>query len=97
MLKEVVIALDIMHEWSIKYSGAPIVVPKKDWITIQNAKVQLRINIQSRDKLTKDVDWVLASYRYLFSSLESMIQIHLVPSIREVRQVRKHDDISKEV
>lgn len=41
MLKEVVIALDNMHEWSIKYSGALVVVPNKDWITMQNSKVQL--------------------------------------------------------
>jgi len=68
MLKEAMIALDKIHEWSVKYLGAPMVVPKKDWITMQNTKVQLHIKIQYKDKLTKDVDMVLASYRHLFSA-----------------------------
>jgi len=39
MLKEFITALDSIHECSIKYLGALTVVPKKDWITMQNAKV----------------------------------------------------------
>jgi len=89
MLKEAMNALDRIHEWSFKYPGAPMVVPKNDWITMKNTKVQLHIKVQSKDKLTKDVERVHASYRHLFSSLESTIQRHGVPLIGEVRQVRK--------
>jgi len=32
MLKEVVIALDNIHEWKNKYLEASEVLPKKDWI-----------------------------------------------------------------
>lgn len=59
--------------------------------------VQLRIKIQSKEKFTKDVERVLASQIRLFSGLESMIQLRGVPSIEEVEQVRKQEDISKEV
>ena len=97
MLKEVVITIENMHEWSIKYPRAPTVFPKKDWITTQNAKVQLCVKIQSKQKLGNDVDRVLASYKHMFNGLESTIQIHGVPSIREVGQENKQEDISNEV
>lgn len=97
MLKEVVIALEKIHEWSIKYPGELAVVLKKYWITMKDTKVQLHIKIRSKEKLTKDVDRVLASYRHLFNGLKPMIQIHGVPSIEEVRQVRKQEDMSREV
>lgn len=97
MLKEAMTALDKIHKWFVKYPRAPVVVPKKDWISIQNTKFQLCIKIQSKEKLAKDVDRVITSYRHLFSSLESMIQLHGAPSLGEVGQVRKKDEISKEV
>jgi len=61
------------------------------------AKVQLRIKVQSKDKLAKDVERVLASYKHLFSSLESIIQLHGMPAIGKVRQVRKQEEITSEV
>lgn len=97
MLKKVVIVLDKIHEWSIKYTGSLAVVPYKDWITMKNRKVQLFIKIQSKKKLDKDVERVSTSYRHLFSGVESMIQLHGVPSIRQVRKVRKQKAISMEV
>lgn len=45
MLKEAVVTLESMHEWSVKYPRASMIVPKKDWITMKNAKVKLRIKI----------------------------------------------------
>jgi len=84
MLREVITSLDNIHERSTKYPGALVVFPKKDWITMQNAKVELCIKIQSKYKLAKEVEKVLASYRHLFSGLESMIENHGFPSIREI-------------
>lgn len=84
MLKEVMIALDKIHEWYEKYPEAPIVVPKKAWIAMQNTRVQLRIKVQSREKLVKDAERVLASYMKLFSNLESVIQLHGSPSIGKI-------------
>lgn len=57
---------------------------------------ELYIKIQSKEKLAKDEDMVLVSYRYPFCILESMIEIHRVPSIEEVEHVRKWEDISRE-
>lgn len=47
-----------------------MVVPKKDWMTMQNTMVQIHTKIQSKEKLTKDVERVLACYRHLFNGLE---------------------------
>lgn len=91
MLKEVMTALVRIHEWFIKYPGALEVVPKKDWITMKNIKVQLCIKVQSKYKPTKDVQRLLASYKHLFSSLELVIQLHGVPPIGEFGQVKKQE------
>jgi len=97
MLKEAVTTLDKIHEWSKKHPKAPVVVPKKDWIALQNTRVQLRIKVQSREKLAKDAERALASYRQLFSSLESVIQLHGSPSIGEIGQLRNQEEINNEV
>jgi len=39
IMKEVLVDIDSMHEWCIKYIGAQKVVPKKEWITMKNDKV----------------------------------------------------------
>lgn len=88
MLKETMTSLDRIHEWSKKYSKAPTVVPRKDWIAMQNTRVQLHVKVQSREKLAKDAERVLASYRQFSNSLESMIQLHGAPSIGEIRRVK---------
>lgn len=75
MFKEAMTALDRIHEWCEKYLEAPAVVPRKYWIAMQNTRVKIRIKVQSKDKLDKYVERVMASYRQLFSSLESMIQL----------------------
>jgi len=85
ILKEAMTTFDKIHEWSVKYPGAPMMVPKKDWITMENTKVQLCIKIQSKENLMKDVDMVFISYRQMLSALESIIQLHGVPSMGEVR------------
>lgn len=40
---------------------------------MQNNKVQLRIKFQPKDKLAKDVERVLASYKHIFNGLESIM------------------------
>lgn len=63
ILKEAMIVLDKIHEWYEKHPEASIVVPRNDCISMQNTSVQLRIKVQSREKLAKDAEKVLASYR----------------------------------
>lgn len=53
--------------------------------------------MKSREKLAKDAERELASYRQLFSSLESVIQLHGSPSIGEIGQVRNQEEINNEV
>lgn len=38
MLKEAMTALDKIHEWSENYPKALTVVPRKDWIAMQNTR-----------------------------------------------------------
>jgi len=53
--------------------------------------------VQSREKLVKYVERVLDSYRQLFNSLESVIQLHGSPSIGEIGQVKNQEEINNEV
>ena len=61
--------MDNILDLTNKYSEAPNTLPKKDLITTKNDKVQLRMRIQSRDKLAKDVDKFISSYNHLLSGL----------------------------
>ena len=64
---------------------------------MQNTRVQLRIKVQSREKLAKDAERVLASYRQLFSNLELVIQLYGPPSIGEIGHVKNQEEIKNEV
>lgn len=79
MLKQVIRVINNIHEWNKKYIGALETIPTKYWITAQNDKADIKVNIQSWDKLRRDVDRSLASYKHLLSVLEYVIEVHRVP------------------
>ena len=73
--------MDRMMEWKTQYPQAPEKVPKKDWIHKQDAKVQIRMKMQSKDKLSKDLDKVMSAYEHLISDIDSMHNLHHIPSL----------------
>ena len=60
-LKEAPVVLDKMMNWTVQCPQVPEHFPKKDWIHTQDAKVQIRMKMQSKDKLSKDLDKVMSS------------------------------------
>ena len=80
-LKEFLATLDRMIEWMGRYPQAPENLPKKHWIHTQDAKVHIRIKIKSKDKLSKDLDKVMATYEHLISAIDSMHTLHNIPSL----------------
>ena len=52
-LKEALTSLDRMMDWTTRYPQAPEHVPKKYWIHMQDAKIQIRMKIQSKDKIPR--------------------------------------------
>ena len=80
-LKEALAALDRMMDWTVRYPQAPEHFPKKDWIHTQDAKVQIRMKMQSKDKLSKDLDKVMAAYEHLISGIDSMHLLHHITSL----------------
>ena len=78
-LKEASAALDKMLDWTVRYPQAPKHFPKKDWIHMQDAKVQIRMKMQSKDKLSKDLDKVMAAYKHIISDIDSMHILHHIP------------------
>lgn len=97
MLKQVTMTINNIHKWTNKYLGAPTILPTKCWITDQNDKVHIHIKFQSWDKLARDVDMVLASYRRLLSGLEYVIEVHRVPSIVAIREMRRQEEVLHDI
>ena len=46
----------------------------------------MRIEIQSKEKLTKDLEKVMSSYRHLSSGMESMAELHQIPPLGPLRK-----------
>lgn len=93
MLKLAITDIKNLHEWTTQYLDAPEILLRKDLTIAKDIKVVVRIKVHSHDKLTKDVDKVLASYKHLLSGLESLIQVHKVPSIGSLGEVRSQEEI----
>ena len=70
-----------MLEWENKYPQAPDAFPRKDWIHIQNNKVQIRMKVQSKEKLFKDLEKVMTAYKHFISGIDSMAELHHIPSL----------------
>ena len=80
-LKEATTTLDIIIEWTSRYLQAPDTLPKKNWIHTQNDKVQIRMKVQSKEKLFKDLEKVMTAYEILISGIDSMAELHHIPSL----------------
>ena len=63
------------------YLQAPNTLPRKDWICTQNDKFQIWMKVQSKDKLVKDLEKVMFAYEHLISDIDSMDEVHHIPSL----------------
>ena len=96
-LKEASTALDRMMDSTTRYPQAPEHVPKKDWIRTQDAKVQIRMKMQSKDKLSKYLDKVMSAYEHLISSIDSMHTLHHIPSLGALDEEKTWDPLDQEI
>ena len=80
-LNKASVPLDRLIEWIGRYPQALEKLPKKDWIHTQDAKVQICIKMQSKEKLSKDLEKVMAAYENLISGIDSMHELHHIPSL----------------
>lgn len=74
-------AIDFMYEWSMKYPNALDELPRKNWISMEMDKVDFKIKMQLHEKLSRDLDKVMASYKTLYNALEYLFKVHKIPSI----------------
>ena len=70
-----------MLEWVNRYPQAQDTFPRKDWIRTQNNKVKIIMKVQSKENLFKDLEKVVTSYEHLISGIESMAELHHIPSL----------------
>ena len=89
--------MDRMMDWTTWYPQAPEHLPKKDWIHTQDAKVQIRMKMQSKDKLSKDLDKVMAAYEHLISGIDSMHILHHIPSLGALDEMKTWDQLDQEI
>ena len=83
--------------WTIQYPQAPENLPKRDWIHTQDAKVQLRMVMQSGDKLSKDLDKVMSSYNHLISGIDSMHTLHHIPSLGALDEEKTWEQVDEDI
>ena len=80
-LKEASKTLNRILEWKNRYPQAPKNFPRKGWIHTQNEKVQICMKVQSKEKLFKDLETVMTTYENLISGIDSMTEMHHIPSL----------------
>ena len=83
--------------WTVQYPQAPENFLKRDWIHTQDVKVQLRMAIQSKDKLSKDLDKVMSSYNHLISGIDSMHTLHHIPSLGALEEEKTWEQVHQDI
>ena len=89
--------MDRMMDWTVQYPQAPEHFPKKDWIHTHDAKVQIRMKMQSKDKLSKDLDKVMAAYEHLINDIDSMHILHHIPSLGALDEGKAWEQVDQEI
>lgn len=59
--------------------------------------VQIWIKMQSKDKLSKDLDKVMAAYEHLISDIDSMHTLHHIPSLGELNEEKTWGQVDQEI
>jgi len=62
-----------MYEWSMKSPNVSKELPRKNWITMKMDKVDVRVKMKSHEKLSRDLDKVMDSYKILYNGQESLV------------------------
>ena len=96
-LKEACVAIDRVLEWSSTYTQALDTLPKRGWLDTQNDKAQMRVEIQTKEKLAKDLERVMNSYGHLNSGMESMIAVHQLPPVGPLTEERTWQQIEQDI
>ena len=89
--------MDRMIEWKNRYPQAPETFPKKYWIHTQNDKVQIRIKVQSKEKLFKYLEKVMTAYENLISDIDSMAELHHIPSLSTLGKEKTWEQVNQEI
>ena len=77
------------------YQQALDTLPRKYWIGTQNHKVQIRIKVQSKEKLIKDLEKLMSTYEHLISAIDSMAEVHHIPSLGALGEEKTWEEIAK--
>ena len=72
-------------------------LPRKDWIFTQNDKVQIRMKVQSKEKLVKDLEKVMSAYEHLISGIDSMAEVHHNPSLGALGEERTWEEVAQDI
>ena len=72
----------------MKYLDASKELYIKDWITMEIHKVDARIKMELHEKLSRDMDKTMVTYETLHNKLQSLVKVHMIPSIGALREVR---------
>ena len=67
------------------------------WIHTQDAKVHIQIKMQSKDKLSKDLEKVMSAYEHLISGIDSMHILHHIPSLGTLDEGKTWEKVNQEI
>ena len=55
------------------------------------------MKIQSKDKLVKDVERVMYSYEHLINGIDSMAEIHHIPSLGALDTKKTREEVTQDI
>lgn len=77
----------------MKYLDAALAeLPRKYRLTVELDKVEVRMFVQSQDKLDKSTSTTVLAYQKLHSG-ESLIKVHKIPSIGAPGETRPEEEV----
>lgn len=88
--------IDQMQEWDAKYLDSPRHLERKDKVSIEIDRVQLRLHLQNYSHLGAQLVSTMVAYNRIHIGFESLTQKHGMPAIITLEAIRGREVIFEE-
>jgi len=89
--------VDYMQEWTMRYKGAPLHLPKMMKFSAVELKAHIQSHFQNYEELSQLITSIQASHACVFKSMDVVVHTHAIPYIGTLTQVKTKAQVRLEI
>lgn len=86
-------AIVVVHEWTMRYEGAPLNLGKKMKPQAKLEKARVRMLIHNNKQLASFIGNIQASYARIYNTLDSLVKTHKIPLVGSLTEAKHRNQV----